>query len=118
MATLDQLAEAALQHDALAVRSLAMDLLQQHARLADLPQPASGDRRVHVVAAALIELLALRRHEPPPAWTACVEGLNEPFHLLESASLMPRLREMCERESPEPLRCRKLYAPADDLTFA
>jgi hypothetical protein len=118
MITVDTLAQAAIQRDALAVRSAAQDLLHTYPRIEDIPFPASLDLRLQIVAAALTELLAERTHQQPPPWTANLGMLDEPFHLLASAIRMPRLRATCERESPEPLRRRKLYAPADYLTFA
>jgi hypothetical protein len=117
MATIDRLAEAALHRDSLAVRSLAQDLLHEYPQLSSVAHPVASDRRIQVIAAALIELLALRTQQSPPSWTAPIGEMDEPFHLLQSVSQMPRLRAACEQESPEPLRRRKLFAPADYLTF-
>src|SRR4051812_448047 len=118
MATVEMLAAAAIEQNALAVRAIAQELLRLDRPLADLPAPSQCDERGQIVAAALIELLAERSHQTPPDWTATMGSLAEPFHLLASSTRMPGLRAMCERESPEPLRRRKLYAPADYLTFA
>lgn len=118
MGTIEQLAEAAVLRDALAVRSLAQDLLHQHALLSTVPLPLGVDERARIVAAALVELLAQRRNEPPPTWTASLGALDEPFYLVAAALRMPRLRSICEQESPEPLRRRNLFAPPDYLTFA
>jgi len=117
MATIEQLAEAALHRDSLAVRSLAQDLLREYPDLTDVRHPIASDRRIQVIAAALLELLALRTQQCPPGWTAEIGEMDEPFHLLTSAARMPRLRAACETESPEPLRKRRLFAPADFLTF-
>ena len=118
MATIDNLATAALQHDALQTRALAQDMLRTHRELRDVPPPDSRDPRVQSVAAALVELLAQRRSQAPPEWSAGFGPLSEPFHLLEAATRMPRLRAQCETESPLPLRKRNLYAPSNFLTFA
>jgi hypothetical protein len=38
--------------------------------------------------------------------------------VVKSAETMPRLRHLCETQSPEPLRRRGFLAPPDFLTFA
>lgn len=118
MATLEEMALAALRRDHLVLRSLAHDFLRDHPRLANVPQPQTNRAEVLAVAAGLIELLANRVGQAAPNWTRAVGPLAEPFLLLESALRMKRLRTLCETESPEPLRKRKLYAPPDFLTFA
>ena len=118
MAKTDSLAAAALRRDALQLRSLAHDLLRDYPRLADVPPPESSDPRTSSVAAGLVELLAQRQSQSPPAWCAEIGPLVEPFMLVQSAISMPRLRAQCEAESPAPLRQRNLYAPANFLTFA
>jgi len=74
--------------------------------------------RILVAAAALIELLALRTGQPSPRWTAEVGGLPEPLFMLQAAETMPRLRKICEEESPLPLRRRGMLAPPNFLEFA
>jgi hypothetical protein len=118
MATLEALATAALERDSLRMRSLAPELLTGDQALGTLPRPVTDDPRLVVLAAAIVELLASRAGQPAPAWTAEVGTLPEPFFLLEAAHRMRRLRELCESESPEPLRRRRIYAPPDFLTFA
>jgi hypothetical protein len=118
MVTIDMLADAALRREALDVRALAHELLRQHPRLCDVPAPTTRDRRKKAIAAALIELLAQRRDELPPSWTGEIGESPEPIYLLASADRMPRLRALCEADSPEPLRRRRLFAPSDYLTFA
>jgi hypothetical protein len=118
MATTEQLAEAALQRDGLRLRSLAQDLIRETARFSAIARPNSEDPRTLAVAAALIELLAARHSQAPPAWTKEVGPMPAPFFLLESAERMKRLRALCETESPEPLRNRRLFAPPNFLQFA
>lgn len=115
---IDQLAEAALQHDGLRVRSLSQDLLRERDSFKDIPRPATDDPRLLALAASLVELLAARRNQEPPAWTKKVGPMPEPFFLLESAAHMKRLRELCETQAPEYLRKRRLYAPPNYLDFA
>jgi hypothetical protein len=118
MVTIEQLAIAALNKDSLKLRSLYQDMISEAPRLFDCPRPQTDDLYVLVVAASLVELLAERLHQSPPAWTNDIGALPEPMHLLASAAKMKRLRILCETQSPEPLRKRGLYAPPNFLEFA
>lgn len=118
MELLEQIARAALERDHLQLRSLVHDLMHSHIQLNEIPRPILPDERLLVLSAALVELLAERKKEIPPAWTKEIGGLSEPFFLLESASRMKRLRALCETQSPEPMRKRRLYAPPHFLEFA
>jgi hypothetical protein len=118
MVRTEQLAEAALAGDALLLRSLTMDWLSEHRRLADVPAPNLSDATMMSIAAGLVELLAGRRHEPAPQWTKEIGAAEHPVHLIKAARTMRRLRELCEAESPEPLRKRNLFATPTFLQFA
>jgi hypothetical protein len=118
MVDLEQIAKAALAGDALTLRGLTQDFLRQTTRLADSKRPASSDPLVCIVAAGLIELLAERRREPAPPWASQIGAAHPPLYLVKSAQVMPRLRRLCESESPGPLRCRNLFAPPTFLEFA
>ena len=118
MVRIEQLAEAALNRDALLLRSLTQDLLRERPTLKDFARPLSVDFRTLAAAAALIELFAERLHQEPPSWAGQVGALSEPIHLLKAAETMGRLRELCERQAPEPLRKRGFYAPPNFLESA
>ncbi len=118
MELVDQIAQAALARDNLLLRSLAQDLLRGATPLDKLPRPTSRDPRLLSVAASVVELLAARQGRKPPAWTKDIGALNEPFFMIESAARMKRLRKLCETQSPEPMRKRRLYAPPNFLQFA
>lgn len=118
MATLEEIAQAALNYDSLRLRSLTQDFLRHTPQFASVPRPATEDARVLAVAASLLELLAARRGQTSPAWTKEIGSLPEPFFLLKAAGSMRRLRELCETQSPEPMRKRGLYAPPNFLEFA
>jgi hypothetical protein len=118
MVTLEQLAQAALDRDSLHLRSLVQDFSHENPRLSDHVRPAINDPRVLSVAAALIELLAARQHQTPPAWTNEIGPMPEPFFLLKSAETLKYLRTLCETQAPEPLLRRRLYAPPNFLVFA
>ena len=118
MEQIEQLARAALERDHLKLRSLVQDVTREKVDWSNLPRPSTNDSRLLVVSAALVELLALRNDQTPPAWTKEIGPMNEPFFLLESAAGMKRLRVLCETQSPEPMRKRLLYAPPHFLEFA
>lgn len=111
MELLEQMAMAALCRESLNLRSLVQDWLRSGACVESLPRPNTTDAKILAISAALAELLALRQGQTPPAWTQTVGPLIEPFFLIESVSSMKRLRVLCETQSPEPLRKRRLYAP-------
>lgn len=115
MVRIEQLATAALNRDALRLRSLTQDLLREHPALKDCLEPSGVDFPTLAAAASLIELLALRLSQDPPSWTREVGPLSEPIHLLKSAATMKRLRALCEQQAPEPLRKRGFYAPPNFL---
>jgi hypothetical protein len=83
-----------------------------------VPRPAGADQQTLATAAALLELLAERAGVAAPAWTRDVGAVPTPTFLVKSAERMPRLRRLCEMESPQPLRKRGLYASPDFLSFA
>lgn len=118
MELLEQIARAALTRDHLTLRSLIQDWVRSGAHTQDFSRPSFADSRLLVISAAIVELLAERRKESPPAWTTKIGSLSEPFFMLESASSMKCLRALCETQSPEPMRKRLLYAPPHFLEFA
>ena len=118
MVTLNEVVDAALSRDGLWLSGATQEFLRDTPYLRDVPRPSATNDRKLVVAAALLELLALRTGQQPPAWTADVGGLSEPFFLVAEAERMKNTRIMCEQESPEPLRKRKLLAPPTFLTWA
>ena len=118
MVRIEQLAEAAINRDALLLRSLTQDLLRECPRLKDFPRPVRVDFTALAASAALIELFAERLHQEPPAWTLEIGPLPEPIYLVKAAATMKRLRELCERQAPEPLRKRGFYAPPNFLESA
>jgi hypothetical protein len=118
MVRIEQLAEAAINQDALSLRSLTQDLLRERPILKDYPRPTAGDFKTLAAAAALIELFAERLHQEPPTWTREIGALPEPIYLVKAAATMKRLRTLCEFEAPEPLRKRGFYAPPNFLESA
>ena len=118
MVSLTEVVDAALSRDGLWLSGATQEFLRCTPNLFDVSQPDGLSDRGLVVAAALVELLALRTGQQAPAWTARVGGLPEPLFLVAEAEQMKNTRIMCEQESPEPLRKRKLLAPPQFLTWA
>lgn len=118
MVRIEQLAEAAINQDALSLRSLTQDLLREHPTLRNFPRPSAVDFKTLAAAASLLELFALRLRQEPPSWTKEVGPLPAPIHLLKAAATMKRLRALCEQQAPEPLRKRGFYAPPNFLERA
>ncbi len=118
MVRIEQVAEAALKGEGITARSLAQDFFRESPRLADIPKPAVDDARLLAASASLIELFASRMGQDAPAWTKSVGPLSESVFLVKAATSMRRLRELCQKESPEPLRKRGFYAPPNYLEFA
>jgi len=118
MEMIEQLAEAALQRDSLRLRSLVQDIVRSNINWSMVARPNTKDARLLALSAALVELLAARQNQTPPAWTKEIGALQEPFFLIKSAETMKRLRILCETQAPEPMRKRHLYAPPNFLEFA
>ncbi len=118
MINLDDLAKAALNRDALQLRSLVQDFIRSGDKLVDLAAPQTHDAQLLSVAAALVELLAERTNQPPPFWTANIGAVAVPLFLVAAAERLASLRQLCQEESPEPLKRRKLLAPPNYLTWA
>jgi hypothetical protein len=118
MAQIDDMATAALNFDALTLRSLAHDWLQENKQIDASMPPASQDVSIRNVAAGLVEMFAERLGQSPPAWAAQIPPVSRPIYLLKAAQTMRRLRQLCDSESPLPLRRRNLLAPPTFLEFA
>jgi len=111
------LSPAAVKNDWLTLRSLVQELYRSGIPLNQQEKPDWSDLRLLVVQAALLELLAQRWHQTPPTWVATVGGLEEPIFLVKSALQMPNLRRLCEKNSPEPLKKRQIFATPNFLEF-
>lgn len=97
------------------VRSIALELME--IQLVDIGRPEHVNEIELGVAAGLLELLAERSGQSPPPWTSSIPANVEPLFLVCHAAKMPRLRQMCETESPPVLHRRNLFAPPNFLTF-
>lgn len=115
---LRDLVRALLERDALAARQWVADAQRAQLDWSSVPPLLEPTDTERVVAAAVTELLAERAQQVAPAWTQSVGGLPTPMFLVSAAERMPRMRRLCEEESPRPLRERHLYAPPEFLTIA
>jgi len=118
MVKIEELAIAALNYDSLQLSALTQALFRDKHQLKQYPKPETNDQRILSVSAGLLELFAQQWHQEPPSWTADIGSMPEPFFLLKYAKVMKSLRLLCENESPEPLKKRKLYATPNFLEFA
>jgi hypothetical protein len=118
MVKVEDLATAALAGDTFALRSLYQDMIREKQKVEECARPQTDDVRILAAAASLIELLAQRTGQNPPAWAAKIGPLPEPIYLVPSAKVMKHLRTLCENESPPALYKRGFYAPPNFLEFA
>jgi hypothetical protein len=112
------LARAALELRTLDLREWVNESNRRTEPLSALPAPTPDDATLRTVAAALVELLAQRRHEPPPSWTADAAPLPSPRWLTPIAARHPDLARRCIEDGPEPLRRRRLWAMPEYLSVA
>jgi len=115
---LEQMAEALIERDALLLRTLLLEWMQDKDTVAAWNRPETDDAKVFIAAAALAELFAERLEVSSPDWTAHAGSFPEPFYALKSAHRLRSVRERCEQDSPKMLRRHGIYAPANFLTFA
>jgi hypothetical protein len=115
---LRELVRALLSYDALTARQWVADSIRQGVVWALFPQPTELDAVGMGVAAGIAELLAARAGQAPPPWVVAVDVAPTQVCLVKAARTMPRLRQLCEQEGPEPLRRRGILAPPEFLTVA
>jgi hypothetical protein len=111
MTPLEQIADQILARNPLEVRSLVQDYLLRGAPLGLEHAPTSVDPRICAIAAAIAELFAARTTQQAPTWAREIGKLSAPVYLVEAAIKSPKMRARIERESPEPLRKRNVFAP-------
>lgn len=112
------LIEALLSFDVLRARQWIADAMRLPISWSEIARPADMDAEQLAVAAGVVELLAERSGQPSPSWTLEAGESPRPIYLVRAAQSMPRLRQLCEREGPEPLRRRRIMAPPEFLTVA
>jgi hypothetical protein len=115
---LHDLVRALLAFDTLAARQWVADSVREGLVWASIPAPVDLDPVGLGVAAGVAELLAARAGQPPPTWTSAIAAAPTQVCLVKAARTMPRLRQLCEQEGPEPLRRRGILAPPEFLKVA
>lgn len=113
-----QIAAMLLARDDFHLRLSVQAWLRAQPHFAATPPPETDDRRILAAAAAVVELLAQRAHQEPPAWTAAVGALPEPFFAVAWAERPGFTRDLCLSESPEPFKRRNIFAPPNFLEMA
>jgi hypothetical protein len=112
------LIEALMSFDVLKARQWVADAMRTPISWSEVARPAGLDAEQLAVAAGVVELLAERFGQQSPSWTVEVGESPKRIYLVRSAQSMPRLRQLCEEEGPEPLRRRQIMAPPEFLTVA
>ena len=112
------LVEALMTFDVLSARQWVADAQRLPISWSDVARPAGMDAEQISVAAGVVELLAERSGQAPPDWTREVGESPKGNYLVRAAQSMPRLRQLCEQERPEPLRRRQVMAPQEFLSVA
>ena len=112
------LVNAVLTGDLLTARQWVTDARRDRLHWETLPCPRDFNGREITVAAGLIEMLAHRAGENPPAWTEAIDAEREPLVLDPGLEQMPRSFAHAKASGPEPLRKRNLLALPDFLDVA
>ncbi|MBV8896888.1 MAG: hypothetical protein JO051_10290 [Acidobacteriaceae bacterium] len=113
-----ELVRSLLAGDLLAARQQVADAKRQHTDWQRLQRPQDLDDRGLVVAAGLVEMLAMRSGGTPPAWTHTIGPLRDALVLDPGLDEMPRSFAHAKNAGPEPLRRRNLIALPDFLDVA
>lgn len=113
---LGEVARAAMNGEHLVVRQWAADCLRERLTWAALKRPTdlAGDELA--IAAGLVEIVAQLAGQSAPPWVAPVPCASRPIYFVPSE--MRRSRETSEREGPEPLRRRQIFAMPNYLQLA
>lgn len=99
--------------DDLALCQLVKDACRAGFSWSDAPPPDFPHVRARAVYASLVELLAWRNGEKPPAWTRDVESAPNPVFLVRSAKHPAFFRSTLE--TPAMLAERNVFALPDYL---
>lgn len=117
MLRLEELVRAILSDALLEARQWVADAQRSGVRFASLPAPSLQSDRERALAAGLVELLAARGEQAPPAWASQIGALSEPFFLGTRLKEMRQSAEDARLNGPEPLRRRNIFASPNFLTI-
>jgi len=112
------LIDALMRFDTLRARQWVADAMRMPISWAEVARPTGMDAEQLAIAAGIVELLAKRSGQESPCWTVDVGESPRRIYLVRAAESMPRLRQLCEKEGPEPLRKRQIMAPPEFLSVA
>lgn len=115
---LRDLVDALTSLDSLRARQWVADAAASSVVWSEFACPSGLSSEELAVAAGVVEMLAQRSAQPPPAWTSEIPPSPTKVWLVRWAESMPRLRRLCEQEGPEPLRRRQVLAPPEFLAVA
>jgi hypothetical protein len=109
-----ELVQAVLARDAVTARQWVLDAARLGFDWSTVRRPVGFRGDQLPVAAALVELFAARAGVRAPEWTHHIGPASHPVWLVTDR--LPRFAREVERESPEPLRRRGVFAPDGFLT--
>lgn len=107
-----------LREDALTARQWVADAARLGFSWTNVRAPEALDATELAVFAGLVEVMAARAQQQPPAWTSHVPKAPAPVFLVGVSREMRHFRRQCELEGPAPWRTRNVFAPREFLTFA
>src|ERR1051325_3028590 len=115
---LREVVNALLSGDLLTARQCVIEARRENVVWERVEQPHGLDERQLSVAAGVVELLASRTGDAPPAWTKEVGPAHEPVVLDPGLEQMPRSFARARTAGPEPFIRRNLIALPDFLDVA
>jgi hypothetical protein len=109
---------AAMRGDDLTVRQTVKDVARASFSWAEAPAPDFPWKRARAVYAVLVEFLALRAGQLPPAWTADVAPAPAPVFLVRSAKKSRAMRRESLANTPDVMKSRNVFALPQYLALA
>jgi hypothetical protein len=106
---------ALLHDDDLMARQLVKDATRAGFSWSQAPAPDFAGCRTRAIYASVVELLATRAGQVPPAWTERVGPAPAPVFLVKSAKTSKAMHKASLESTPECLKKRNIFALRDYL---
>ena len=110
-----ELTAAILRRDDLSARQMVKDAKRLGFSWANAPAPDFSSRGARAVYAGIVELMADRNGQVPPAWTCDVPASPAPLFLVHATKKSKGLRRDSLSGTPDPLKKRNVFALPDYL---
>jgi len=117
MMKLEDLVQAILDNRPLDARQWVADAQREGVRFDQLPPPELQSPEARALAAGIVELLAARGEQIPPAWSTQVPALADEYFVSPQLRHMKRSAADARLNGPEPLRRRNIVAPVSFLSI-